>query len=66
MDLTGRTMLVAGAASGRGDATAQERHAGGANVVMVDLDGSAAGERPSAHLNGEVIRLDGALRMPPR
>jgi NAD(P)-dependent dehydrogenase (short-subunit alcohol dehydrogenase family) len=40
--------LVAGGASGLGEATVRELHARG------------------AMLNGEVIRLVGALRMPPR
>jgi len=42
--IEGRTALVTGAASGLGQATAQELHEAGANVVVVDLPGSAGAE----------------------
>jgi NAD(P)-dependent dehydrogenase (short-subunit alcohol dehydrogenase family) len=94
MRIDGSGALVAGGASGLGEATVRELHARGASVVIADLNGDRGralaaelGEavpfphrlgRPqeyaalAAHivenemLNGEVIRLDGALRMPPR
>jgi NAD(P)-dependent dehydrogenase (short-subunit alcohol dehydrogenase family) len=40
MELTDRTALITGGASGLGWATAQRLHAGGANVVLLDLETS--------------------------
>src|SRR4051812_33742076 len=40
-DFSGRTLLLTGAAGGIGRAIAQEFHAGGANVVLTDLNGES-------------------------
>jgi NAD(P)-dependent dehydrogenase (short-subunit alcohol dehydrogenase family) len=44
-DLTGKVAVVTGAASGIGLATAEALVAGGASVVMADVDGDALGEQ---------------------
>jgi 2-keto-3-deoxy-L-fuconate dehydrogenase len=75
MDAAGRTALVTGGASGLGRATVGLLVERGARCVILDLPGSAspASTRSSrlhvvenGYLNGETIRLDGAIRMPPR
>ena len=45
VQLSGRTAIVTGAASGLGHATAVELHAAGANVVLLDLPSSAGDDR---------------------
>ena len=52
--------LITGASSGIGAATAREAAEAGYDVVL------AAHIVENPMLNGEVIRLDGALRMPPK
>ena len=47
MELRGRTFLVAGGGSGLGAATARMLAGEGANVVVADLKGQAAGEKAS-------------------
>jgi NAD(P)-dependent dehydrogenase (short-subunit alcohol dehydrogenase family) len=97
MQIRGTGALVAGGASGLGEAVARRLHGGGAHIVIADLNADKgqslggelataamlgnqpgdSGERgvcvntasvaiESEMLNGEVIRLDGALRMPPK
>jgi len=44
MEIEGRTFLVAGGGSGLGAATAEMLATGGANVVVADLKGEAAGD----------------------
>ena len=94
MRLDGAGAIVAGGASGLGEATVRALHERGATVTIADVNAekgeALAGElgaaipfpqrlgRPEEFaalaiqivdnpmLNGEVIRLDGALRMPPR
>ena len=46
MELRGRTFLVSGGGSGLGAATARTLAGEGANVVVADLKGQAAGEKP--------------------
>jgi len=38
MEITGKTALITGGASGLGEATAKRLHAGGANVMIVDMN----------------------------
>lgn len=79
MRIQGSSALITGGASGLGLATAERLAAAGAQVVLLDLprsDGAAAAKRTGGALaehivlnpmlNGEVIRLDGAIRMAPR
>jgi NAD(P)-dependent dehydrogenase (short-subunit alcohol dehydrogenase family) len=75
MEIDGAAALVAGGASGLGRAAAEALRERGADVVILDLPGAREPleyAAPVAHivadpmLNGEVIRLDGALRMAPR
>ncbi len=61
MQLQGQAALVTGGASGLGEATARELARLGARVAVL-----AVHIVQNGHLNGEVIRLDGALRMAPR
>lgn len=78
MKIDGQAALVTGGASGLGEATARELARLGARVAVLDVN-LALAEKVAAdiggvacpivtnlHLNGEVIRLDGALRMAPR
>ncbi|MBI1263281.1 MAG: SDR family NAD(P)-dependent oxidoreductase [Alphaproteobacteria bacterium] len=57
MDLTGKTAIVTGAASGIGKAIAQALHAHGARIAAIDLDGAGA-ERVGAALGGFGARVD--------
>ena len=57
LDLSGRTALVTGGASGIGRACAERLAAAGARVLVVDLDGEGA-ERVAAEVNGEAQRVD--------
>ncbi len=57
VDLTGRTALVTGAASGIGRACALRLAGAGARVRMVDLDGRALGELADQGV-GEAVELD--------
>ncbi|MFE9245723.1 3-hydroxybutyrate dehydrogenase [Nocardiopsis sp. NPDC006938] len=57
VDLTGRTALVTGAASGIGRACALRLAAAGASVRLVDVDGAALAEL-SALGAGQVVELD--------
>lgn len=55
MDFTGRVVLITGAASGMGAATAREFQAAGATVVMVDRN-----QEKAQHLAGE-LKVDAPL-----
>ena len=57
VDLSGRTALVTGGASGIGRACARWLAAAGAEVVIVDLDGAAA-EDVAAEFGGQVRQAD--------
>ncbi|MEV2278573.1 3-hydroxybutyrate dehydrogenase [Nocardiopsis sp. NPDC049922] len=57
VDLTGRTALVTGAASGIGRACALRLSAAGANVRMADLDGRALAELAERGV-GEPVEID--------
>lgn len=57
MDLTGKTAIVTGAASGIGKAIAHALHAHGARIAAIDLDGAGA-ERVGAALGGFGARVD--------
>src|SRR5918993_3717826 len=56
-DLSGRTAVVTGAASGIGRACARRLAAAGARVVVLDLDGGAAKE-VAGMVGGEAVALD--------
>jgi 3-hydroxybutyrate dehydrogenase len=56
-DLSGRTAVVTGAASGIGRACARRLAAAGARVVVLDLDGDAA-KAAADELDGEAVGLD--------
>ena len=67
MQLQGQAALITGGASGLGEATAREMARLGAKVAVLDRNAELACHIvTNGHLNGEVIRLDGALRMAPR
>jgi len=71
MNIQGHAALVTGGGSGLGEATARELARQGARVAILDLNLAAAQKVAvdtvtNGHLNGEVIRLDGAMRMSPR
>jgi 3-hydroxybutyrate dehydrogenase len=57
VDLTGRSALVTGAASGIGRACALRLSRAGAAVTLLDLDGEAAGE-VAAGIGGEALQAD--------
>lgn len=57
MDLTGKTAIVTGAASGIGKAIAQALHARGARIAAIDLNGQGA-EVTGAALGGLGARVD--------
>lgn len=56
-DLAGRTAVVTGAASGIGEACATRLAAGGANVVVADINLGAA-EAVAARLSGRAFEVD--------
>lgn len=56
-DLTGRSALITGAASGLGKAMAHALASAGAHVTVADLNGEAAGEVASA-IEGEAWEVD--------
>jgi meso-butanediol dehydrogenase/(S,S)-butanediol dehydrogenase/diacetyl reductase len=56
-DLEGRIALVTGAARGIGAATARRLAAGGARVVLADLDGPGV-EKLAAELGGAAVQAD--------
>src|ERR687890_2474525 len=57
VDLTGRSALVTGAASGIGRACAQRLSRAGAAVTVLDLDGDAAREVAEG-IGGEALQAD--------
>jgi 3-hydroxybutyrate dehydrogenase len=57
VDLTGRSALVTGAASGIGRACARRLSRAGAAVTVLDLDGEAAGE-VAEDIGGEALQAD--------
>src|ERR671921_267016 len=57
VDLTGRSALVTGAASGIGRACAGRLAQAGASVTVLDLDGDAAG-RVAGEIGGEALQAD--------
>jgi len=57
VDLTGRSALVTGAASGIGRACAERLAHAGASVTVLDLDGDAA-RKVAEGIGGEAVRVD--------
>src|SRR5215211_2523618 len=57
VDLTGRSALVTGAASGIGRACAERLSRAGAAVIVLDLDGDAATEVAEG-IGGEALQAD--------
>ncbi len=57
VDLTGRSALVTGAASGIGRACAERLARAGSSVVVLDLDGDAA-RRVAEEIGGEALEAD--------
>lgn len=63
MNIQGQAAIVTGGGSGLGEATARELARLGKPEEFASL---AVYIVQNDHLNGETIRLDGALRMAPR
>lgn len=61
--IAGRTAVVTGGAGGIGSATARRLHAEGANVVVVDLDGSGA-EAVAAELGSSAVGMRADVSRP--
>jgi 3-hydroxybutyrate dehydrogenase len=57
VDLTGRSALVTGAASGIGQACAERLARAGASVTVLDLDGEAA-RKVAGEIGGEALQAD--------
>ena len=57
LDLTGRSALVTGAASGIGRACAERFSRAGASVTVLDLDGDAA-KKVAGEIGGEAVQAD--------
>ncbi len=57
LDLTGRSALITGTASGIGRAVAERLAGAGATVTVLDLDGGAA-ERVTGEIGGEALQAD--------
>src|SRR3990170_5863865 len=57
VDLTGRSALVTGAASGIGRACAERLARAGASVTVLDLDGDAA-RKVAEGFGGKAVELD--------
>jgi 3-hydroxybutyrate dehydrogenase len=57
VDLTGRSALVTGAASGIGRACAERLARAGASVTVLDLDGEAA-KKVAGEIGGEALQAD--------
>lgn len=57
VDLSGRSALVTGGASGIGRACAERLSRAGASVIVVDLDGDAA-KRVAGEIGGEAVQAD--------
>jgi 3-hydroxybutyrate dehydrogenase len=57
LDLTGRSALITGAASGIGRACAERLARAGASVTVLDLDGDAA-KRVAGEIGGEAVQAD--------
>ena len=57
LDLTGRSALVTGAASGIGRACAERYSRAGASVTVLDLDGDAA-KKVAGEIGGEAVQAD--------
>lgn len=64
MDLTGRNIIVTGAAQGIGKSVALQALALGANVVAVDLKAEALAELVAGGAAGRVLAIDGDVSKP--
>lgn len=65
MDSAGKVFIVTGAASSLGEGTARMRAAHGGKVVVANDDMLVHQAVTHALLDGEVVRLDGAIRPAP-